>query len=159
MNAHDILYYGNTKILEYVQDLPEEHWNSSGVCGWWSVREIMAHLASFEHMLTEVIDIVQGAEAGPYLRAFSDPVLDFNDVQVEKRKAMSATAVMAEYANSQARTMETITNVAPDLCRRPGTLPWYGEEYSLDDFIVYTFYGHKREHGAQIGVFRDSIGL
>ena len=159
MNAHDILYYGNTKILEYVQDLPEEHWNSSGVCGWWSVREIMAHLASFEHILIEVIDLVQGAEIGPYLRAFSDPVVDFNDDQVEKRKGVSATAVMAEYANSQARTMELITSVPPDLCRRPGTLPWYGEEYSLDDFIVYTFYGHKREHGAQIGVFCDNIGL
>ena len=33
---------------------------------------------------------------------------------------------------------------------RPGTLPWYGDEYALDDFIVYTSYGHKREHGPQI---------
>ena len=30
-------------------------------------------------------------------------------------------------------------------------------EYSLEDFIVYTFYGHKREHSAQIAAFRDRL--
>ncbi len=38
-----------------------------------------------------------------------------------------------------------------------GTLPWYGMEYALDDFIVYTFYGHKREHSAQIAAFGDLL--
>ena len=41
--------------------------------------------------------------------------------------------------------------------RENGTLPWYGAEYSLDDFIVYTYYGHKREHAAQIAAFRDHL--
>jgi hypothetical protein len=40
---------------------------------------------------------------------------------------------------------------------KPGTLPWYGPEYALDDFIVYSYYGHKREHSAQINVFRDQL--
>jgi hypothetical protein len=30
-------------------------------------------------------------------------------------------------------------------------------EYSLDDYIVYSSYGHKREHGAQINVFKDTL--
>ena len=41
--------------------------------------------------------------------------------------------------------------------RLNGTLPWYGEEYDLEDFIIYTFYGHKREHSAQIAAFRDQL--
>ena len=47
--------------------------------------------------------------------------------------------------------------IPPDTWRQNGTLPWYGAEYSLDDFIVYTFYGHKREHTAQINVFKDTL--
>ena len=39
--------------------------------------------------------------------------------------------------------------------RQSGTLPWYGMEYALDDFLVYIYYGHKREHSAQIAAFRD----
>jgi hypothetical protein len=30
-------------------------------------------------------------------------------------------------------------------------------DYSLDDFIVYTYYGHQREHAAQTAAFRDRI--
>jgi hypothetical protein len=40
--------------------------------------------------------------------------------------------------------------------RAPGTIPWYGAEYALDDLIVYFNYGHKREHAGQIGLFRDA---
>ena len=41
--------------------------------------------------------------------------------------------------------------------RNKRSFPWYGKEYALDDFIVYTFYGHKREHSAQIAAFRDLL--
>ena len=30
-------------------------------------------------------------------------------------------------------------------------------DYSLDDFLVYSYYGHKGEHGAQINVFKDVL--
>ena len=44
----------------------------------------------------------------------------------------------------------------PARLREPGSIPWYGEEYALDDLIVYQYYGHKREHSAQIEAFRDA---
>jgi hypothetical protein len=47
--------------------------------------------------------------------------------------------------------------ISPEKWRENGTLPWYGMEYALDDYIVYTFYAHKREHAAQIGVFKDAL--
>jgi hypothetical protein len=41
--------------------------------------------------------------------------------------------------------------------RRAWNKDGYGLEYALDDFIVYAYYGHKREHTAQIAVFRDTL--
>ena len=158
MNAPDILYYGNTKIHEYIDDLSGAEWEAAGVCGWWSVKEIMAHLASYEHVLSEVVRTVEGENAGPYMRSFAKSGQEFNDIQVENRQSLSYQEVVAEYESQLERNIALIKGMAPDLCRRPGTLPWYGKQYSLDDFIVYTFYGHKREHGAQIGVYRDKIG-
>jgi hypothetical protein len=38
-----------------------------------------------------------------------------------------------------------------------GLLPWYSAEYDLEDYITYAFYGHKREHCAQIAVYRDTL--
>ena len=38
-----------------------------------------------------------------------------------------------------------------------GTISWLAEEYSIEDLIVYQYYGHKREHVAQIWVYRDHL--
>ncbi len=47
MHALDVLKYGNLTLPHAVRDLPEADWQTPNVCGYWSVREIIAHLASF----------------------------------------------------------------------------------------------------------------
>ena len=44
-----------------------------------------------------------------------------------------------------------------ELRRKTGTLPWYGDEYDLEDLVAYSNYGHKAEHCAQIAVYRDTL--
>ena len=56
-----------------------------------------------------------------------------------------------------ARTMALIADIPAEVLRQPGTIPWYGDEYALDDLIVYQYYGHKREHMAQVDKFRDEF--
>jgi hypothetical protein len=65
--------------------------------------------------------------------------------------------VLAELNEAHARVMALATRIPAETYRQNGTLPWYGPEYDLDDFIVYTFYGHKREHSAQIAAFGDQL--
>jgi hypothetical protein len=89
------------------------------------------------------------------LNAFVDPGGQFNDAQVALRQNHSPGATLAEYTEAYDRVIRMAAQLPAELLSRPGTLPWYGLEYALDDFIVYTFYGHKREHCAQIAVFRD----
>ena len=43
--------------------------------------------------------------------------------------------------------------------QRTGFLRAYGAEYDPGDFIVYAFYGHKREHAAQIAVYQSYLTL
>ncbi|MBK7219530.1 MAG: maleylpyruvate isomerase N-terminal domain-containing protein [Candidatus Promineofilum sp.] len=61
MHPVDVLSYGNATVLRAVSDLPAADWDTAGVCGWWSVREIVAHLASFEHILIEALEMAGGA--------------------------------------------------------------------------------------------------
>ena len=42
--------------------------------------------------------------------------------------------------------------------RQIGAIPWYGPEYSLDDFVVYNIYGHKREHDPQLSAALEGPG-
>ena len=53
--------------------------------------------------------------------------------------------------------MDLIVRIPVETRHTNGVLPWYGAEYDLEDFIAYMYYGHKREHSAQIAVFKDKL--
>jgi hypothetical protein len=91
------------------------------------------------------------------LNAFVDPAGQFNDAQVALRQNKSPAETLAEYSEAYAQVSLLAAQLPAEIFRLAGTLPWYGAEYALDDFIVYAFYGHKREHCAQIAVFRDHL--
>ncbi len=157
MNASDILKYGHLTVLRTIDGLPKADWETSGVCGYWSVKDIIAHLASFEHVLVDVLNSFLEGGPTPYLDKHNDRAYNFNDSEVALRHGKSADEVLSEYSATQAKTMALVAQIPEETLRRPGTLPWYGLEYALDDYIVYAYYGHKREHSAQIGVFRDFV--
>ena len=157
MNTVDVLKYGHHTVVQAVDGLAAVDWATPGVCGWWSVKDIIAHLASFEHLLIDVLKSVQGEEATPTLDKFGQDQQRFNDLEVEARRDQPVGLVWAEYNETFARAEELMARIPEEQRRLNGVLPWYGAEYDLEDFIVYTFYGHKREHCAQIAVFRDQL--
>ena len=158
MNVFDILKYGHQTIEKSLSDLSETNWDIAGVCGVWSVKDIVAHLTSYEHLLKDVLGTFLETGETQYLQEFMHGS-NFNDNQVDQRKDLSVSAVLTEYNKTQAFVMQLVAKIPTEKFRENGTIPWYGEEYCLNDLIVYTNYGHKREHVAQIHVYRDSLGL
>jgi len=157
MNALDVLKYGHLTVLGVVDGLPDEDWETPGVVGFWSVKDIIAHLASFEVVMEEVFCSLLEGEAMPAVkRMVADPE-QFNTDEVGRRKELSPGATLKEYKQNYERVIELARRLPSEHYRQSGLLPWYGTAYDLDDFIAYTFYGHKREHSAQIAVFRDQI--
>jgi hypothetical protein len=158
MNASDVLHYGHDFVLRNLVDLPIEHWDTENVCGWWSTKDIIGHLTSFECLLVEVLRSYGGAGGPtPYLTEFTTDPGEFNDNQVGLRKDRPAMEVFEEYQARHAETMALVAEITPEVLRQPGTLAWYGDQYALDDLIVYQYYGHKREHVSQINVFKDLL--
>ncbi len=157
MNAADVLHYRHQTVLTTLAEVPDSEWETGGVCGVWSVKEIVAHLASYEYVLIDVLNMFLAGGPSPHLDVFSRFDGQYNDSEVERRQALSGAEVLDEYQDAHAQVMSLITRIPDEKIRTPGTLPWYGAEYALDDFIVYTFYGHKREHCAQIHVFLDHL--
>ena len=157
MNALDILKYGQRTVLQTIEGLPDSAWETPGVCGVWSVKDIIAHLASYEHLLLEVLSTFVSGGSTPYLNKFTDPGGNFNDREVAARKGKSIKEVLGEFNDTHAQVMSLAARIPVETFSQTGTLPWYGMEYALDDYIVYAFYGHKREHSAQIAVFQDHL--
>ena len=157
MNAIDVLKYGHQTVLGTLDGVPQTEWETPGVCGIWSVNEIIAHLASFEHMLVEVLTTFLDGGPTPYLDKYGAGPLQFNDDEVAARQNMTIADVLAEYKDTHAQNMALAGRIPAETYRQNGAIPWYGPEYDLDDFIAYSFYGHKREHSAQIAVFGDQL--
>jgi len=158
MNAVDVLKYGHQTVLRTLDNLPQAEWETPGVCGAWSVKEIIAHLASYEHLLVDVLQTFLDGGPTPYLDKMGAlGLLGFNDVEVAARQDMTIAETLAEFTDTHAQTMALAARIPAETYRQKGTLAWYGSEYDLDDFIAYSFYGHKREHSAQIAVFCDQL--
>jgi len=153
MHAVDALMYGNRTLMMALDKVPEGEWQTEKVCGWWSVKDIMAHLTSYELALAEVLKGFVGETAGEILSEFVRP--DFDDRQVAKRMEMSPQEVLQEYQRAFEYNMILARQVPDEKWRETGALPWYGEEYDLKDLVAYVFYGHKRAHSTQLDVFSD----
>ncbi|HEY0755985.1 MAG TPA: DinB family protein [Ktedonobacteraceae bacterium] len=157
MHAADILKYGQLTVLQASDSLVEEAWETAGACGVWSVKDIIAHLASYEQVLIDVLASFISGGSTPALSAFIAQGAQFNDSEVNRRKAKKLQDVLAEFNDMHTQVMSLIVTLPPEMLRQSGTLPWYGMEYALDDVLVYMYYGHKREHSAQIAAFRDRL--
>lgn len=155
MNAADILKYGHLTLMHELELTTD--WDTPGAAGTWSVKDIFAHLTAYEHIIAEVLQGFVGASGDtPYMQQmFGMDDEAFNAATVEAMRPLSRDAVMQDYTTTHDRVMQLIVQIPVEMRQQNGTLPWYGADYALDDFIVYTQYGHKREHSAQIALFRD----
>ena len=158
MNATDILKYGQRTVMKAIDGFPATAWETAGACGVWSVKDIIAHLASYEWVLVDILTSFTSSGPTPALNTFIELGRQFNDNEVNRRKEKTIQDVLAEFNDAHTQVMSLIVTLPPETLRQNGTLPWYGMDYALDDLLVYLYYGHKREHSAQIAAFRDYLG-
>jgi hypothetical protein len=69
----------------------------------------------------------------------------------------SGAEVVTAYEQAFNQSHSLVAAISQEQLRQVGTLPLYGPEYAFDDMLVYQYYGHKREHSAQIAAFRDRL--
>ena len=159
MNADDVVKYGHSFFMEKLEGIPEDECYATGVCGVWSIKDLIAHIASHELVFIDVMNMFlengeptpafdKNAEIGP---------MEYNDYAVAARSHLSYTEQLDEYIQAYEKLVGLLAQVPVAKRREVGSMPWYGMEYDLEDWIVYGNYAHKREHGAQIDVFKDKL--
>src|SRR6187200_2604297 len=84
MNADDVFHYGHLTVLGAVEGFPPEQWEMPGVCGVWSAKDVIAHLASYELATGDAFAGVLGEEPSETLGLMMSRGEAFNDTQVEE---------------------------------------------------------------------------
>ena len=158
MHMQDILLYGHMEVMNATEKLSLDSWELPNACGVWSVKNIIAHLASYELFLLDVLNSLLDKDAAtPTLKKLFQLGDAWSESEVEQRKALNAADTFKEYQQNHEAVMQLVAKIPAEIATKAGAITWYGENYDLEDFVVYTFYGHKREHSAQINAFRDSL--
>ncbi|MBK8136163.1 MAG: maleylpyruvate isomerase N-terminal domain-containing protein [Anaerolineae bacterium] len=157
MDALTIMFYGNKTLMDALNAVDTVDWDRPNVCGVWSVKDIVSHLAASELLTSDIFGLFTGAAEKPMFDRMAAAYATWNDDTVAERRGLNAEQALAEYKTAYLEKMARAEVIGPELLAKSGTIPWYGESYSLDDYIVYGDYGHKREHAAQINVFRDLL--
>jgi len=154
VNPIDVLRYGQRDIEDCVGRLRPDDWTAIAL-GVWTTKDLVGHLGVFEVRFADILAWFLGDEPSELMRART---ATFNDDQAAIRSSWSVEDVLGEYRAATARVTELAGRVPAERWTEVGTLPWYGAEYSLDDLVVYTMYGHKREHKPQIDAVLERPG-
>ena len=156
MNAKDVVKYGHEALLKAIENLPEYAWIEGFVTGTWNAKDVVGHIAAYEAVFVEVLKkVLEPAFATPLIDKRLDPNYQFNEEQAALRKNQPYKQVLQEYLDTHEQARQLVEKIPTEKLNQTGTLSWYNLEYSLDDYIVYRNYGHKRHHAAQIKIFRQ----
>ncbi len=156
MDISEVLQNVNLQVVRALDGLAEKEWDIPGVCGDWSIKDIVAHLASYEHVIVDVLNTFQGGELTPTVERWIKSRPTFNTEEVGERKYATAQQVMDEYQGMQVEATSLIMQIPPEKVQQTGTISWYGQQHSLADFIQQMC-EHIREHVAQIGAFHAQV--
>lgn len=153
MNAVDIIFYGDKTWHEAVSEIRDDEWQVVGATSQWTPKDVVAHIISYELVLGEVLAGALDKTPMPLTEAFGKDHESWTAQQVALRRPHAVRDIQNEYAQAHACVMERAKRLSPDQWRAVGTIPWYGAAYSLDDFVVYANYAHKREHATGLKIF------
>ncbi len=154
MNAIDVLKYGHIPLLKTLESAPLKIVNKPGACGTWSPKDILSHLTSYELVLIDIFHSIKHKATSPLFTQYRARDHDkFNKQQVAIYSKKTFSEMLEKYKETYSISFTLATSIPKTIWTQKGILNWYGNEYDLEDFIVYTYFGHKREHGSQIAQF------
>jgi hypothetical protein len=147
VNARDILAFGQRDIDALIDRLTPADWTAIAL-GVWTTKDLVGHLGAFEVRFRESLTMFLGDT--PATDILSSRLATFNDDQAAIRHDWSVDEVVGELRGAHREVIELVARIPEERWREVGTIPWYGPQYALDDLVVYTMYGHKREHSPQV---------
>jgi hypothetical protein len=158
MHATALLKQGHNLLLAELDGLSDAAWEQPAALGYWSIKQIVAHLIIYERIAEEALSSFLEIDA-PYLdeilRKMDELPDSFNDTMVAAYDKMNGEQVLAELTAVHLRNLALVAQIPAAVLGESGRLKWYKPYLSTEDFLIYVNYGHKREHAAQIHLFRQ----
>ena len=136
------------KLTESYAELPAERMVAAGVVGEWSVKDVLAHVTTWEEeALTHLPHILAG-ETPPRYSVTYGGVDAFNALMTERKRDLSLDEVLRQLEETHARIMAYVGAAPEELLT---TETRFRRRIRLDT------YGHYIGHAKMIGEWRARL--
>ncbi len=154
MDINEVLDNSHVAVMQAIDDLPEGMWDLPVTDDGRSSKDIIAHLASRELLLIDVLKTFEGEQASPYILRWMEDKNRFDAEAVESRRYHTAQQVVNEYEDAQLQSSSLLSGLPADRVTKQDSMPWLQSPMSLADF-VQSHVEHAREYADHIIQFRE----
>ena len=154
MSIAEQLESAHLQVIQTVDNLPELEWDMPMSDGGWTVKDTIAHLASYAHLLADMCHVVlKDSTPTPYITQYIQQSTEFNQTQVAERSNHTAQQIINEFEEVLAEVVQLLARIPVGKIEEKGTLG-SGSERSLSD-SVKGLTGHIQRHCDEITAFRN----
>lgn len=157
MRTLDLIEKGHQLVLSAVEGLSAADADIPGACGRWSIRELVAHLASYEALTVEVLAHLDSESTGRLVTGWLDNRTAFNHFQANRLSDHSLERLIASYSAHHEVLINEYLRIPDARLRQARELAWYGAHRPVYAFLIDIAYKHKRTHALQIVTHRRRL--
>ncbi|HWM89437.1 MAG TPA: DinB family protein [Thermoanaerobaculia bacterium] len=126
--------------------LPEEQLMEPGVTGAWSIRDIIAHVTTWEEEALEHLPSILEGRRPPRYSVKYGGIDAFNALMTKRKEGLSLSEVLRQLDDTHQRLIDLIESAPEDQLLR---------ETRFRRRLRFDTYGHYPKHGEAIRRWRD----
>lgn len=144
----------HANLVSAVAGLPDDVMTTRPVIDWWTLKDVMGHIAMWERVAIKFIGEYQRAGA-PTPLGLDDSALDaYNKRGAAERRDYSLARVRAEFDASSRDLVAAVELLTDAQLNAPLAAPWESG-VTLERLIAWNSYEHVPEHVEQIVKWRE----
>jgi len=154
MTVAEQLENAHLLVIQTVDNLPELEWDMPMSDGGWTVKDTIAHLASYAHILVDMCHmLLKDSTPTPYITQFIEQSAEFNQIQVAARSNHTAQQVIDEFEEIEADAVGLLARIPGETIEKKGTIAGRRERSLSDSVSALSM--HIQRHCDEIRAFRD----
>jgi hypothetical protein len=145
-------------FLEAIDGLTDEQLLRPGAVGYWSVKDVMAHLVAWEAELVTTLSKLEQHKSRPPRIVEIDDIEGWNEEQYHTNASRSLDAVWADFQGVHKHLIKVVQDLADKTLDDNRRFPWMEGE-PLSYLIMETAVWHEEEHADDITAWREAENI
>lgn len=142
-------------FLDVIENVDDELLVKPGVCGDWSIKDILSHLSHWEAELVRLLwQIQQGQKPTTAQIEFQGKVDEINSNWAKEALSRPLDKVLDDYHAVRNQTINRVEEFSDNDLENPNRYSWLKGK-PLSDWIENDSFGHELEHVSEIKQWLD----